>query len=300
MSESLRAYVREVNPNLAMYGTTTTDDNPLSTIQRNAAMKARFDAGMSSCTFLSTVSQRYELGAYAHVDIDLLGYYFDVNALAPNQILAFGILITCEAGFARTESEYGTPVAERLLFVPNRGFWGYFGPERGSLQGGNDRIGRIIHRRQYETPPGAMPPTVGELASETVREAAAFKPDSLLAISYLLVGDPRGRIPSPDYAVVDVRPADPIGRPLTLWPNPTRGELTLSFSLAATASVELSVFDVSGRRVKTVTRSTLPAGSQVARWDGCDQRGQLVESGIYLVQLRVGERLSKQGFVLLH
>lgn len=80
MSVNLFNAIHELNQNLSVTGVTTSDANPLGTAARNSAMKSKFDGGMSACIYVSTVSQRYELGAYAHVDIP--GYYFDVNALA--------------------------------------------------------------------------------------------------------------------------------------------------------------------------------------------------------------------------
>lgn len=298
MADSVAASMRNANNRLMLTSVTTWAGNQLSTPQRNAAMKAKFDAGMSMCAFISTVSQRYELGAYAHVDIP--GYYFDVNALAANDILTFGIGLTCEMGFSRTEDPaYGTPVTERLEFVPRRGFWGYTGPFYGSFQGGNERYGKIFGRRQYSTPAGAIPPTVGELWNESVREMAAFKPDSLLAITYVLVGDPRGRIPSPGLSVVDVNRTSPIERPLNLMPNPAYGLTTFTFSLAAPSIVDLSIYDVAGRRVATVLKSFLSAGPQAVRWNFHEAAGRPKNAGIYFARLQVGNRMSQQRMVYL-
>lgn len=48
----------------------------------------------------------------------------------------------------------------------------------------------------------------------------------------------------------------------------------------------LDVYDLSGRRLRTLVSGSLPAGEHVAEWDGCDERGLAAASGVYLMQLR--------------
>ncbi|HEY2953957.1 MAG TPA: FlgD immunoglobulin-like domain containing protein [Candidatus Eisenbacteria bacterium] len=80
--------------------------------------------------------------------------------------------------------------------------------------------------------------------------------------------------------------------PLAAWPLPHRGgALTISFATygglgggAGEAVVEL--YDLSGRLVRTVARGMFPAGYQLATWDGRNDRGQPVGSGIYFLRAR--------------
>lgn len=73
-------------------------------------------------------------------------------------------------------------------------------------------------------------------------------------------------------------------------PNPSRGPVGLHWGLSAAANVDLSVFDVQGRRVRRLAGGVQPAGRKLALWDGCDERGTRVASGLYLVRMQVGSQ----------
>jgi flagellar hook assembly protein FlgD len=61
----------------------------------------------------------------------------------------------------------------------------------------------------------------------------------------------------------------------------------------------MSVIDSSGRRVRTYPQRTLAAGSHQLDWDGRDQGGQLVASGVYFVRLNIGSELATRKVTLL-
>lgn len=72
------------------------------------------------------------------------------------------------------------------------------------------------------------------------------------------------------------------------YPNPfqvEKGKLTIDFSIAATADVKLFVYDITGRRVREIFRSRLPAGDHRCLWDGRDAKGTTVATGVYLLAL---------------
>jgi hypothetical protein len=76
--------------------------------------------------------------------------------------------------------------------------------------------------------------------------------------------------------------------PLTLGtgaPNPFRVSTGISFSLPAAGPAELTIYDVSGRLVRTLARGMLPAGRSSVTWDGRTADGQRVASGVYFVRL---------------
>lgn len=70
--------------------------------------------------------------------------------------------------------------------------------------------------------------------------------------------------------------------------NPARGAVTMRLDLPATASVDLAVHDVAGRRVATVLHGERTAGSHALVWDGRTSGGQRAAGGIYFVRLRAG------------
>lgn len=68
-------------------------------------------------------------------------------------------------------------------------------------------------------------------------------------------------------------------------PNPFNPRTSLQFALPIGGPVELVLCDARGRRVRTLVDSELPAGMHAARWDGRDQQGAVVASGVYRVVL---------------
>lgn len=77
---------------------------------------------------------------------------------------------------------------------------------------------------------------------------------------------------------------------LVAVPNPCNPMSEIRFSLAAPADVALDIFDVRGRKVRTCFKGSADAGDHVAAWDGSDDAGRIMPSGVYLVRLRAGAR----------
>jgi len=71
-------------------------------------------------------------------------------------------------------------------------------------------------------------------------------------------------------------------------PNPFSGSNVLRFALPAAGPVRLEVFDTAGRLVRTVLDAMFPPGEHQAVWDGADEQGRSVESGVYFYRLRAG------------
>ena len=71
-------------------------------------------------------------------------------------------------------------------------------------------------------------------------------------------------------------------------PNPSGPFTTIRYSLAEEGAVEVSVFDVEGRKVRTLVREQVPAGIHSVIWDGRDDSGREVASGAYFCRLEVG------------
>jgi photosystem II stability/assembly factor-like uncharacterized protein len=68
-------------------------------------------------------------------------------------------------------------------------------------------------------------------------------------------------------------------------PNPSRGETRLTLELPSAGALDAAVFDVLGRRVRTLDRGPREPGVTVLRWDGLDERGRRVEPGAYFVRV---------------
>ena len=56
-------------------------------------------------------------------------------------------------------------------------------------------------------------------------------------------------------------------------------------------AVDIGVYDIAGRRVRTLARGPQSPGRHVTSWDGRDERGAEVRSGMYFVRVRIGTEL---------
>jgi hypothetical protein len=75
---------------------------------------------------------------------------------------------------------------------------------------------------------------------------------------------------------------------LPVIPNPSRGTAYVEYTLSVSTPVELEVYSVDGRRVKSLMAGTEDAGRYHLVWNGTDERGSPVRSGLYFVRLHVG------------
>ncbi len=81
------------------------------------------------------------------------------------------------------------------------------------------------------------------------------------------------------------------------FPNPAHASLTLRFNLPAEAPVRLTIYDVTGRRVRELAAGPRPAGDNVLGWDLRDDRGREVSSGVYFARLESGQATLTQKLV---
>ncbi len=81
------------------------------------------------------------------------------------------------------------------------------------------------------------------------------------------------------------------------YPSPFQSSTRLDFSIATPMDVQLRVFDVTGARVRSLVDRTLAPGRYPTHWDGRDDNGAPVASGIYYVQLMAGRETQLQKVV---
>jgi hypothetical protein len=82
-------------------------------------------------------------------------------------------------------------------------------------------------------------------------------------------------------------------------PNPFGEATRIRFSLPATAHATLGIFDVRGRRVRSLLDAVLPAGEGDASWDGRDEAGSAAGAGVYFYRLDAGGRPLVRKMVML-
>lgn len=82
-------------------------------------------------------------------------------------------------------------------------------------------------------------------------------------------------------------------------PQPIRGSGVVRFALARDAETRIEIFDLAGRRVRTLQGGVLPAGGHERAWDGRDQHGLALPDGMYLIRLEAGAESRVARAVLL-
>jgi hypothetical protein len=104
--------------------------------------------------------------------------------------------------------------------------------------------------------------------------------------------------------VVNGAPLEPDRAPSALEllpnaPNPVLDRTEIPFTLPEAQAVTLAIYDIQGRRVRSLLNGPLSAGTHRVSWDRTDDRGRRVGSGIYYYRLMVGGRSLKRRLVAL-
>jgi hypothetical protein len=82
-------------------------------------------------------------------------------------------------------------------------------------------------------------------------------------------------------------------------PNPFNPATQISFDLPQASQVDIRVFNAVGRLVRKIVSASLAKGTHVVEWDGRDDRGASVASGVYFCELRAGSHVDRRQMVLL-
>ncbi len=83
------------------------------------------------------------------------------------------------------------------------------------------------------------------------------------------------------------------------YPNPFNPTTNIGFRMSEVAFVELAIYDISGRLVKTLIRGNRGTGSYTVKWDGINQSGRHVSSGVYFYRLQAGKFTQTRKMILL-
>ena len=83
------------------------------------------------------------------------------------------------------------------------------------------------------------------------------------------------------------------------YPNPANPTTRITFTLPQKAHVTLEIYNLLGQRVRTLVEGAREAGSYSIVWDGRDERGRVVSSGVYFYRLRAGELVRASKMLLL-
>jgi len=83
------------------------------------------------------------------------------------------------------------------------------------------------------------------------------------------------------------------------YPNPFNPTTVIEFSVPERADVKLDIYNILGRKVKTLVDREMAAGDYTVQWDGTNQSGHSVATGIYLYRLTAGDHAASRKMLLL-
>jgi hypothetical protein len=81
-------------------------------------------------------------------------------------------------------------------------------------------------------------------------------------------------------------------------PNPFRDRTSIAWEMPRAGRAELTVYDVTGRRVRTLVSGAVEAGAQSTPWDARDGSGRRVASGVYFVRLEGAGRATTRKLIV--
>jgi flagellar hook assembly protein FlgD len=83
------------------------------------------------------------------------------------------------------------------------------------------------------------------------------------------------------------------------YPNPFNPTTVIEYDLKNLVHVKLSVYNMLGQKVRTLVDKDVQAGNHSVTWNGTDDLGRNVGSGIYLASIQAGEKTKTIKMVLV-
>lgn len=140
----------------------------------------------------------------------------------------------------------------------------------------------------------------GDIVRLTFRVLQEFEQDARFEVAQGLVFDPQQLSnPAVVAGVLNIQSTPTEFALLQNFPNPFNPETTIGYNLAESADVTLHIYNVVGQVVRTLVAEPQSAGRYQVRWNGMDDRGVPVSSGIYFYQVSAGKFQDVRKLMLL-
>ena len=122
----------------------------------------------------------------------------------------------------------------------------------------------------------------------------------VVSLPLILIGDNGHRWYVEPFATIEVRKITK-NELLPNFPNPFNPDTTINYRLAGNTNQEtkLVIYNAIGQEIRTLVQKVQPAGEYVVHWDGTDNLGQKVSSGIYMYHLTSGDFSQTRRMMLL-
>ena len=99
---------------------------------------------------------------------------------------------------------------------------------------------------------------------------------------------------------IDVESISPLSFALQgNYPNPFNPATTITFSLPSHGCVNLDVYNTAGQKVHELVSDSRAPGIHSVVWDGRDESGLPVSSGVYIARLRMGDFMASRMIMLV-
>jgi len=83
------------------------------------------------------------------------------------------------------------------------------------------------------------------------------------------------------------------------YPNPFNPSTTIKYEIPEAGNVEVSIFDLNGGLLKTITNNNEQEGIHTINWNGTNSSGQKVASGFYIYSIKFQNKIISKKMILL-
>ena len=193
------------------------------------------------------------------------------------------------ADFARTEDpDYDLPISHRFLKSSTSGAMAWVGPSLGSWQAGNIELAQAFVEELYTVPERPAAEAFMLAQRRTLQEFFDRPEITSTVQSYVFLGDPLSRL---TQTQVSVSAPDSEGESFAMslernYPNPFNPVTHIVLDLHRTCEIDLAVYDLGGRKQRSLEKGLREAGRHVIVWRGDNEKGEQLASGIYFARLR--------------
>lgn len=275
-----------------------------SSVHSNTLGESHYAWGPFSGIYVQGSRDTLAISANQIADIKTTGIHYEMP-VGEDQAEISGNVITgtgvCTKGMYFYES--GPLVRENTITDMNTGFWIQtqgVSPDLGDAEvsdGGNCVQGQVI--QYYVRVVGSVQDSVK--AECNYWWSKTGKPDSSKFSSWVdwdlwLDDCPNGRSPGQEDGDTDARLVFSLNQN---HPNPFNPNTRIQFSVPRRTRVQLRIYDLAGRLVRTLDDREREPGLHEVVWDGRDTRGVRVASGVYFCRLEAGGSVDAKKLVLL-
>ena len=150
----------------------------------------------------------------------------------------------------------------------------------------------------------AFYPTQSKYAFSPPGGESLYAPDSTFSVVINVVVADTIVVSDTDTLFLDADDTEPVTIPTVYalgqnYPNPCNPTTTIDYSLKTRGHVELSIYNILGRKVRTLVSGDKDAGWHEVIWDGKDDAGANVSTGVYFYKMKSSEYINTKKMLIL-